>query len=318
MWFMKVGSRVMGPFDEDEMRSKRLCKELAPFHLVSRDGIRWESAAPLIKLLDGAQPEWKRPRPPEPDEGRKSGPDFALAPAVQWYYVDASRNQLGPIPQEALRELLQTRRLSGRALACKVGDTQWDQARRYPELASSLPKGLGRPTIIATSATLCVALVAALVVIIVSLRSSSQGQASGFDFTAPSGPIERARSGENAATGAAFITSLDSKDKRRLEEAVGFVVCGWTVRWKDGDVEEIQLSSGSCFATTPDGYLVTNKHVVEDMIKWVRSDKDHQVARYCNMKVEALEKSIQQIAQLLREAKSMPRKQRPTSMCVRK
>src|SRR5947208_1266646 len=51
----------------------------------------------------------------------------------------------------------------------------------------------------------------------------------------------------------------------------GFVVCGLDVTNPDGSKAEVPTSTGSCFAVTPDGYLVTNKHVVEDVVKMRRS-----------------------------------------------
>jgi S1-C subfamily serine protease len=52
-----------------------------------------------------------------------------------------------------------------------------------------------------------------------------------------------------------------------LSDALGLVVCGVNVVEADGEEVDRPLSTGSCFAISPDGFLLTNKHVVEDTKK---------------------------------------------------
>jgi S1-C subfamily serine protease len=56
------------------------------------------------------------------------------------------------------------------------------------------------------------------------------------------------------------ITGIDD---RRIEESIGLVVSGLRLTMPDGEVDEFHTSTGTCFAITPDGYLLTNKHVTE-------------------------------------------------------
>jgi len=81
-------------------------------------------------------------------------------------------------------------------------------------------------------------------------------------------------------TSADQITSVTQEDK--LAKAVGLVVCGARVVQPDGATRELVFSSGSCFTVTPDGYLITNKHVIEEtwnlmhadlLLKRLRDDK---------------------------------------------
>jgi hypothetical protein len=46
-------------------------------------------------------------------------------------------------------------------------------------------------------------------------------------------------------------------------QAVGLVVAGWRVVLVNGAVAEVPFSTGSSFAVSPSGYLLTNKHVIE-------------------------------------------------------
>ena len=55
---------------------------------------------------------------------------------------------------------------------------------------------------------------------------------------------------------------ISSITDSRLSQAVGMVICGAEVVI-DGEADEIALGSGTSFAVTSDGFLVTNRHVVE-------------------------------------------------------
>jgi S1-C subfamily serine protease len=50
-----------------------------------------------------------------------------------------------------------------------------------------------------------------------------------------------------------------------MSAAVGFVVVGIQAVLPDGETRQRPLFSGSCFAVTPTGYLLTNRHVVESL-----------------------------------------------------
>lgn len=58
-------------------------------------------------------------------------------------------------------------------------------------------------------------------------------------------------------------TITNIKQEKELGEAIGFVVCGDRVIGPDGKLKENPIETGSCFAVSEDGYLLTNKHVVE-------------------------------------------------------
>ena len=64
------------------------------------------------------------------------------------------------------------------------------------------------------------------------------------------------------------ISSLDEED---LARAIGLVACGLEVTGPDGDRWVEGLGTGSCFAISPKGHLVTNKHVIEEVWKLKRA-----------------------------------------------
>jgi putative serine protease PepD len=55
------------------------------------------------------------------------------------------------------------------------------------------------------------------------------------------------------------------KNEKELAEAVGLVVCGLELTAPDGKRTEHKFATGTGFAVTPDGYLLTNKHVIEEV-----------------------------------------------------
>lgn len=57
--------------------------------------------------------------------------------------------------------------------------------------------------------------------------------------------------------------AITSVSDGRIEDSVGLVVSGLRLTMADGEVDEGAISTGTCFAITPDGYLLTNKHVTE-------------------------------------------------------
>jgi S1-C subfamily serine protease len=73
---------------------------------------------------------------------------------------------------------------------------------------------------------------------------------------------------------AKFIVSAD--DEQDIGQAVGLVVCG--ARAKDGREEfEFPISTGTCFAITAEGHLLTNMHVVKTIAEVVNGTKKMKV-----------------------------------------
>ncbi|MDA0589901.1 MAG: serine protease [Planctomycetota bacterium] len=68
----------------------------------------------------------------------------------------------------------------------------------------------------------------------------------------------------------AYVNS--SKDEKALEDALGLVVCGLRIVDSSGKLIELPKSTGTAFAVSPDGFLLTNKHVVEEIVELSRTD----------------------------------------------
>jgi len=68
--------------------------------------------------------------------------------------------------------------------------------------------------------------------------------------------------------------SNETEKDAQLASVVGLVVCGEEVTYADGSqTENRRLGWGTCFRVTPDGYLLTNRHVVEKVENERRSSE---------------------------------------------
>ena len=56
-----------------------------------------------------------------------------------------------------------------------------------------------------------------------------------------------------------------------ISESTGLVVCGLHVVLQDGTQVEIPQSIGTGFTVSSDGYILTNRHVVEEAAKWINA-----------------------------------------------
>lgn len=60
-------------------------------------------------------------------------------------------------------------------------------------------------------------------------------------------------------------------EEAKLSQAIGNVVCGAEILRPDGELIEIPTTTGSSFVISSQGYLLTNKHVIEETQKLLRS-----------------------------------------------
>jgi S1-C subfamily serine protease len=66
------------------------------------------------------------------------------------------------------------------------------------------------------------------------------------------------------------ITSVEQE--KQLAGAVGMVVCGYRITEPDGTQLEVPVVTGSCFAVSPSGHFLTNRHVLEKTWKDLHAD----------------------------------------------
>jgi S1-C subfamily serine protease len=67
---------------------------------------------------------------------------------------------------------------------------------------------------------------------------------------------------------------------------VGFVVCARSYEDFDGTKTELPLATGTCFAVSEKGYLLTNRHVVEGVSKYRDSQERRVAEKKSGLKIE--------------------------------
>ncbi len=71
-----------------------------------------------------------------------------------------------------------------------------------------------------------------------------------------------------------------------LASAIGFVVCARSYETDDGTKTEVPFATGTCFAISGKGYLLTNRHVIEPVLKYRDSEERKAAEKKTGMKVE--------------------------------
>jgi S1-C subfamily serine protease len=85
--------------------------------------------------------------------------------------------------------------------------------------------------------------------------------------------VDKYRKNERRLPGGDRESYIASHMSSEIPQATGLVVSGATVtNLKSGELFEVPGSRGTCFALSPKGYLLTNKHVVEEYAKLTRAD----------------------------------------------
>lgn len=300
MWYVRTGTKVTGPFVEEQLRALRKRGQFSPIHQISTDRVRWESSASLVKLLD-AQIDGTSPQsgPLQIGGPRTFQNDQLPDPDGAWYYLDADQQRIGPMGLSALKQLLQNGTLSPQTLVCARGDSEWISIDQSPAMDDAAPGSWG--WFIAGFLVIALASIGIGVTLVVRDLQKNKGlteevkddgdKGSG-DKTGGNKDTGEKKSNEKVKKGLTpvedtkvkedpdkteskdpdpkdaeskdplLITSI--KDEERVKQAIGLVVCGVRVKLPDGKIVENPTSTGSCFAISSNGHLLTNRHVVDD------------------------------------------------------
>ena len=263
MWYVRAGSKVTGPFTEEQLVTMRKRGQFSPIHQVSADRIRWESASSLVKLLDAkvASPQnfGRSQSSSGPMQGARTLTDVEPPGAEgKWYYLDASQSQVGPFSLSVMMTLIQNGGISRGTMVCASGESQWTSVEQHPVLSGALPGSWRWFVIACTSAFLLIGGIGGTFVLGPLLKTQANSDKDSSDKDSDKNSSDN--SDKKESRDSLLVTSL--KDEEIVKQAVGLVVLTMRVKWPDGRIEEEPKKTGSCFAISPDGYLLTNRHVV--------------------------------------------------------
>jgi S1-C subfamily serine protease len=233
-WFVRDRGHLRGPFSVEQLFQQHRRGQLARFQDISQDRLTWVKAASVIDEFS-----------PQPAASTKSGftPPLPIqnASISQEGVAFESQPSWSPVPVDT---------------SLLTNGTQ--------------PKSPRRLMRVAAIAVPCVLIVAGLAFVLY-LNSRNPSGSQPFSYAAitepatirstPNPPVRSPRLRVAAITEPATISS--TLDDNEISRAVGLVVIGIEYKKPDGTHGDMLLSTGSCFAVSEDGALVTNRHVVE-------------------------------------------------------
>jgi S1-C subfamily serine protease len=258
-YFLRDRNRVSGPFSLQQLQALKQRGRLARFHLVSPDRRNWMGADTIPGLFEPGGYDLVGPDPGRSEKDGSGQLERVTHEVVTWYY-GAGNQPVGPLPASEIRALIAQGTLTRGSLLWKDGMESWTPASSLPEFAGPTvpplvlpsPPSSGRASRIRIRRGRILAAAGA-----VALLCLIGGAIVAFK------PL-----GIDSSLGASAVRG--PKDEDRARGSIGLIVCGWTVTMNDGKVSDWTEGSGTGFAVTSDGYLITNKHVVESAANRVR------------------------------------------------
>ncbi|GAA4420828.1 GYF domain-containing protein [Bremerella cremea] len=268
MYYIKLGGKISGPYSDQQLLTMLQRKEFSRLHLVSSDRRTWESAGHLVSLLEARY---------QSVENCSSRSD--LVPAVNekpdWYYAYAG-DKRGPFTKREMIQLVSQGTVTRDTPVFASHLRSWQDAEQCPEFSGNFRSKVPfkRMAMIGAVSVGCLI----LVVVIVAGVSSSVGSkevvgqqpavdvkpALAKDVEVLKADLDKDLPPLPPAADDSELAIDDASDEEAFYNAVGLVVVALTEVSAGGEtIDLFPLSTGSCFAVTSDGYLLTNRHVTD-------------------------------------------------------
>lgn len=281
MWFVRMGSKVTGPHSEAQLKSLRQRGQFSPLHQISVDRIRWEPAAQLIQMIDATsidQSQWK----PKPVPSTKEPSPSPATSDKEWFYLDSSRKQQGPVSQVDACELAKLGIIRRQTLLCRIEGGEWQAATNLPFLHPCLKSSFLSMPVYLSAAGILIAAVLVTAWTFGAFDSRRVSQPIVIDYKPPA---------ENPPLLESAVISQVQNNKV-LAKSIGYVLATFYRANLDGTRgSKSALGHGTAFVITADGYLMTNKHVAEMGVN--ENAKSMIYSDYLKRGKELLEKKAQ-------------------------
>ncbi|MCC6508777.1 MAG: DUF4339 domain-containing protein, partial [Pirellulaceae bacterium] len=270
MWYVRIGSRLRGPFTEDQLKLLRKRGELSSVHQVSQDQRVWEPAGTLFQQWEGKGVEPAVESPAKP----------AITPTTTqdaWYFSSPKGESVGPMSRQHLGQLAAAGQITSRTLIYGPGYSSWTAAGQVDFLKLSPQKksrGLALPIALVTCLSLALVGTAGYVVYLTGGFADASGAR---EVGSESGEVSNvskpdskqtlassnSKSRKAGSKGASADATLTEAMEERLTNATGLVYLCTRCTLGSRVIDLTPLSSGTCFVVTKEGGIVTNRHVVD-------------------------------------------------------
>lgn len=144
MYFLRMQGRVTGPFTMEKLKALRIRGVFQPFHEVSTDKLNWTPASSISEIFSVVSPVQAAIPAHQDAESRPA--DLATPDVQPWYYLDARKEQIGPVDADAFPSLVLQAVVNKKTLVWSPGMPEWLEARlALPYLFRTGPGLAGDP-----------------------------------------------------------------------------------------------------------------------------------------------------------------------------
>lgn len=285
--YVRIKGRVQGPFGQEKLRDLIRRGHLGKIHEVSEDRSFWRKASEYPGLFDTSAGYTTTGGPTL--VSAPSPPAATASSTAEWHYASGT-NPVGPVDLATLQSLVQQGTMTRDTEVWREGMPHWLPAGDVPQLAAILSPNHTAPrhdpVASAPRSSGGGKRVAAFALVFMLLIGGGVAAAVFFGLD------------DDVIGDEDYITSISQDDD--ITNAVGLVVVGWEFVLQSGEKYQSPVSTGTGFAITEDGYMITNKHVIDYFEQMQRASPKNRIV-HCVQDVPVAEKDKPEFLQELRQ-----------------